>query len=462
MDSRRLFAKYRESKLASPIVSSPPLLDVELVERQRVGPDAAPVLRGLRLAPGPRNRTATQEGLVEVLEGREGLFLTARNQVGLTTLLAKRDDGSPARLRVCIKPAHPGVELSDVVAMLLFADRTLADFGRIPIPSAASAPELIEMLCASYLAAAQSAYRRGASKTYVHQSVVDRTVKGRLDMKDFALRRLRGDPRVRSARHLHTAENPYNWVVAEGLYRASLLASDPSLRMGCRAAARLYSERRPPFPRLDRRLKFVGQYAHYRHLHALAALLAAGAGSDPAAPGASSFLPFSITPHVLFERFLARYLEQELAGLCTVRRGIRRHVFEDQDGRLLRTRGFLVPDIEIRGEDGHLRLLVDAKYEEDFPALASSDFYQAYVYSDLLARQEEVSHLPVVLVAPYREVQIAGVRRPSRTLDSRPNRPAVWLLGIPLAEMSREVLTGEPGPAATAIRAAFEELLAPN
>ena len=121
-----------------------------------------------------------------------------------------------------------------------------------------------------------------------------------------------------------------------------------------------------------------------------------------------------------------------------------------------------MPDIEIRGEDGHLRLLVDAKYEEDFPALASSDFYQAYVYSDLLARQEEVSHLPVVLVAPYREVQIAGVRRPSRTLDSRPNRPAVWLLGIPLAEMSREVLTGEPGPAATAIRAAFEELLAPN
>ena len=89
MDSRRLFAKYRESKLASPIVSSPPLLDVELVERQRVGPDAAPVLRGLRLAPGPRNRTATQEGLVEVLEGREGLFLTARNQVGLTTLLAQ-------------------------------------------------------------------------------------------------------------------------------------------------------------------------------------------------------------------------------------------------------------------------------------------------------------------------------------------------------------------------------------
>jgi len=436
--------------------------DVIIPERQYVGPQETPALRDLQLVRYPLRMGAKQNKIIEVIETRQGLRLNALKQVGLTTLFAKEERGKRIRLRVVVVPAHPSVDLRDIVLMSLVASQNMTVFGRDPIGATVSTTELIEVLCASFLDLALAALRRGPSQTYVRNRYVGQSVKGRVDIKNLAIRYLRGSSLIQSHQHAFTPENQYNWIVAQGLYQASKIVADQTLRRRCRTAAALFSEINPPLPTRSNKLKFTGQFNHYKQLHALAELIASGTGGDPALPGESSFLPFSITPHFVYERFISYYfaLPDVLGHDFSVRKGGRKYVFEDECGQVIRSRGFLLPDIEVRSKkDGRLIMLVDAKYEEGFPALSASDFYQGYVYADLIKRHEGSAHLPVVLAAPSPSLQVAGLRRASRNLDARGHRPTVWLLGLPIGKMAREVISGGARETAGAVRESLLNIL---
>jgi hypothetical protein len=193
-----------------------------------------------------------------------------------------------------------------------------------------------------------------------------------------------------------------------------------------------------------RPLFYGGQFAQYRWLHDLAFLLIAGTGTDPQAEGRSVFVAFHVRTDWVFQKFLTR-LVGEILSQFRIALG-RETVFEDHNGRSLTGAGFLLPDIKVTDrESPRIEMIVDAKYEKDSPRLSAGDYYQGYVYGDLLASRARRRPLPVVLISPAAALRAEGFRRGMRSIDARETRPVIWNLGIPVRQLlaANEVARGE-------------------
>jgi hypothetical protein len=407
---------------------------VFLSEGTELGPAACPLLRGATV---PAEHRAYLEsaasGLLALVEYRTGVGLVAGRAVGCVMVpLYWPETGRKALVRVRIDPAHPDLTFRDVVSMMLYTES-----GRwLPQTiAAAEGEEFIEVLCRAFANESRRLVRRGPSRTYVRVEARSRSPVGRLDLRDYAVSVAQRMDRLKSRRLIHTAENPYNRIVAAGLYRAAVLATDRALRRQCRLLAQLLLEEPPPLKCHRSPLPYSGQFAEYLSLHDLAWLLLKGSGGDPAAIGKAAFVAFYARTDLLFQAFLSRLVRELVGDIYRV--VVRRHaVFEDAAGRMLSDRGYLVPDIEVQDAATYSpELIVDAKYEKGSPELAAADYYQAYVYGDLLGQKARRRPLPVVLASPAAGVRVGEFRRGSRELDVRAERPVVWALGVPVASL---------------------------
>jgi len=322
--------------------------------------------------------------------------------------------------------------LADTVAMMLYADSDGA-WLRGEFLVSEEGRDFIDVLCRGYLQACASVARHGLAHSYEFQELCTRRPRGRLDYRAYALSRLRHQDRLVCQTSTHTLHNDYNQRLADGLRMAARLVSDVKLRRSCLLLAERFSGSLDPRVARRRWLPYSGQFAPYEWPHRLAELLRAGSGASPDFGHAAVFLPFKVRFDLLFQRVVLRLVRDVLGSPYKVSER-QFPLFEDAEGHLLRSR--LVPDVLVNeAPTGRLVLVLDAKYEKSFPDLDSSDFYQAYVYGDVLGRHASVRPLPVVLVSPATSLKLVGSRRVRGDVDGRAHRPVTWVLGIPVERL---------------------------
>lgn len=405
----------------------PRVVEVDLQEDAVADPRSDKQLAGLKL--GRRRGNRHGASLVEVTELRAGLRVAASKYVGVTNIPIHSAEGR-GMLRVRVHPRHQEVTMRDVVAMAL--SHGAKSWMQRGILSAAEGPDLLDGVCRALVESAHLLLRRGPSRQYVKSRFVAERPRGRIDVRDLAVRLARGQRGVAFHATQHTLRNQYNSRVVRGLRRAGALTSDPRTKRRALALAQRFGVE-PLCERVDARLDYGGQFAPYKMPHTLSALLARGLGADPGRGGTAAFAAFFLLAHGVYQRFLSQIVARVLPEYSVTYD--RLHVFETDDGAALVDCGYLLPDLQVRSQDGRIAMIIDAKYEDASTGLPAGDFYQAYVYGDLLGRKEGRKPMPVVLMCPHHSLAVLHGRRALFAVDGRATRPITWVMGIPLGKL---------------------------
>jgi hypothetical protein len=405
---------------------------LEITEFAEATPESHPLLRGARLARPVQSVQRVLHPLLDVDELRSGIRLRTSDFTGAASFVARLNDSSRAQIRAVVKPRNPFLQLSDVLGMLAVTDLGRWSSGVLP---AEGGEDHVDALCRAMVQESKRLIKRGLARSYAVTVRDLRAPKGRIDTRRAAIQLLTGQQRVRCRYTVHTLQNPYNEYVAAGISAARVVAGNTILR---RSASRLLNTSvEPPRPDLARRpMRYGGQFAEYRTPHDIAELLLDGLGLSGVHGLRAAFVPFVVETNLLFQKFLTVAISKTLGPGFEVR-SERVRVFERLNTKRERV---VIPDIVVRDrQTGRVVLVLDAKYETAFPVIGASDYYQAYVYGDVIGRMNEPRPLPIVLAGPFSETSPIAWERVAERLDARAHKPITWLVGVDVPDLLRSV-----------------------
>lgn len=264
---------------------------------------------------------------------------------------------------------QPKVPVSNVFRMLEYAYRLDVFRGPEDVLGAGTMQEVYESLARVLARRVRDRARKGLHRMYVRREERLGVVRGRLDLHRLVNRR--PDPRLHCLFEEHTVDHPDNqilWDALDRVLRSGICREEA--RREVRGAHRLLrgavSQR--TFEERDTLGRPYDRLNHdYRGLHALARFFIAHSGPTHRI-GEAGMTPFLIDMAGLFERFVARWLEEHLPWGLEV---------EDQES------GFYDPeeeigyriDIVLYGPLGRPLAVLDTKYKRD-PVPASADVAQ--------------------------------------------------------------------------------------
>lgn len=247
---------------------------------------------------------------------------------------------------------------------------------------------LFDLICLLFAQSCDRLLRRGLRRDYQEQEEDLPVLRGRLLVREQALKRMGRLDRLECRFDEHTTDNPDNRLLlfAASVCSARVQDADVSLRL--RRLSSVFAEecRFDPAEVLSTRQSIVYDRLneHYREAHVLANLILDGLGvRDLYAGGSVRAFSFLLDMNLLFEKFIERWVTQ-----LTAPHGVAVHP-QRRDRSILwnattdRPYKGIIPDllIERRGI-GRRRLPLDAKYKlYDERSVDGADLYQMFLYA---------------------------------------------------------------------------------
>jgi 5-methylcytosine-specific restriction enzyme subunit McrC len=275
--------------------------------------------------------------------------------------------------------------------------------------AAASVVDFYERLAGILATGVLNRWRRGIYRAYEPHADDLPYVRGRLDTTQMLRRPWRVD--LPCAYEEHTADIEDNQLVAwtlQRILRSGLCGGRtlPALRAAHRRLQGATSPVAFPAQAALHRL-YTRLNADYAPLHALCYFFLSGTGPTHHL-GERTMLPFLVDMDLLFERYVARRLQQTLAPRYTVK---------IQERQELGTGSALTVAIDLVVEDpltGAVRWVLDTKYKAPEGGPSHADINQAVTYATLKGAPEAVLIYPTALAQPL-DTRIGPIRVRSLT-----------------------------------------------
>lgn len=375
-------------------------MEVRLTEWRKAaaGPDSPfPMLNGLYLEDPSIQRSLKRHPLgdrLRVSECRHGLVIEARQHVGVLQL-------GPIRVR--IQPKMRTDALWSAVSYALGLD----DIIRHAPVELDMAGDFADLLALMLLQESARLWRTGIQRGYRRTSEWRTTLRGRPDLVALA----RSGPLTKAALpcryHAFTADIVENQVVLAGLTLARQLTGHLPLRSALHRAHQHWSTACRPVP-LDRPLLDAADRARnrltarYEGVHRLVRLMYERSGlDDEHAAGPDVLAGFLWNMASLFERFVARFLSENLPDHEVLTQERLRHLYKVVHGGPALKTPKPRPDLVIRQKTDRATIGVfDTKYRDLWETqLPREILYQMSVYA--LAWSERGGRdVPAVVLYP--------------------------------------------------------------
>lgn len=381
------------------------------------GTPGGAALDGVYLDAADVRRVADQlreRQVLDVRENRHGLVLSARQHVGVVQLGA---------VRVSIQPKLPPDALWAALAYGLGGAAEL----RAPSVSLAMTGSFADVLAALMLDAADALRRAGIQRAYSPRETWMDVPRGRPDQATLA----KSGPLTRAAlpcrHHAYDADHALNGAVLTGLTLAERVAVDLRLRGALHRAVQEWSIFTRPLALTGlswaaihkSRSRLTERYAT---AHQVAELLHEGMGADDAlAAGAHQVRAHVWNMASLFERFVARFLQENLSGVEVVTQDRLRALYTVDIGLHGHRAPTPRPDLVIRRRKKTLAVL-DTKYVNlSKPPLGRDILYQMSVYAMAWSAEAD-SDVPAIVLYPGTEESPDVVYRLHPVGEGQPRR----------------------------------------
>ena len=388
-------------------------MDLRLTEWERIEASEGgrgAVLHGLYLD-DPQVVAALQRAplgdRLRVSEGRHGLTVQARQHVGVIQF-------GPIRLRV-----RPKMETDALWAAVTYALGIDDVLRHAPVDVEMSG-EFSDLLVLMLLQASERLWRTGVQRGYRQRSEWLGSPRGRPDVVAFA----RSGPLTRAAlpcrHHAFTADVLENQVVLAGLSMARGMTTRVALRSALHRAHQQWSTVCASLPLsgvlLDEADRARNRLtARYAGVHRLVRLMFERTGLDEDhATGRDTVAGFMWNMALLFEAFVARFLEEHLKGAEVVRQAKLGQLYQVRRGRPGLKAPRPRPDLVLRRR-GKVIGVFDTKYRDLWATKLPRDIlYQMSVYA-LGWSEAEGRDVPAVVLYP----QVGGGEHPDVEIDLR-------------------------------------------
>lgn len=275
-------------------------------------------------------------------------------------------------------------------------------------PLATGGRNILDLICLLLVEEAEGVIRAGVLSDYVVREEALATLRGRLLIEQQVAQHY-GEVTPLECRHDEwEADIVENRLVAAGLAAARRLCRDRPLRSRVARTAAAFEEVCVPDPaedivRLGRDIPYQRRNSHYQAAHQWSLLLLENQGvTHLYAPGNASCFAFLFDMNALFERFVARVLEEACAGseLRVERQTMARSVIVEPNGRSYTS---VRPDLLIRDHSctPPRTHVMDTKYKlYDEKRLDIGDIYQAFVYAYAFDRSTAENDCTATLLYP--------------------------------------------------------------
>lgn len=321
----------------------------------------------------------------------DGYNITAGGHIG--TLVV---DG----LRIHIKPKVP---IANLFYMLTYA-HDLADF-RDKVAPIGDSTELFEFIVEIFVKQVDDLVRWGIHRSYVDEEEDRRYLRGRLLLGTHLRRNLVHASRFHVRTNEFTADLLENRILKTTLGTLSRVRlNTPRLSQQVRRSWSAFSEvSATPVAAADcDQVHYNRLNERYRSTINLARLLLQHLSLEHHA-GQTPFATFVLPMHLVFERFVARYLTEALSGWPTFRVSPQERLWLDEDHTMK-----AAPDIIVRHNRRPI-IVLDTKYKIYGEKPKEADVYQMIAYGHTLGIDQCVLIYPSDDAPDERKQLIGGI-----------------------------------------------------